>query len=98
MWGRDVDWYHFRPLRSTLTPDRGVGWGRSNCGAIIWTGIAAKRYWEVAGGLSIGTSANCTVTPQTPKLGIPQNTPFQITAKRYQMVQHFELIGVVKSL
>ena len=39
MLGRDVDWYHFRPLRSTLTPQIGGRFG----GSKLTIGIAAKR-------------------------------------------------------
>ena len=39
MWGRDFDWYNFRPPRSTLTPQMG---GRIG-GSKLDIGIAAKR-------------------------------------------------------
>ena len=60
MCGRHFDWYHFRPLRSTLSPRLGVEWKD-----IIWHWNSAEtatdraqlyieRYWEVVGALSIG--------------------------------------------
>ena len=44
MWGRDFDWYNFRPPSVTLTPQVGGG---SNCaGSKLDIGIAAKR-WQI---------------------------------------------------
>ena len=70
MWGRDFDWYHFLPARSTLTPQVG---GRIG-GSKLDIGIAAKRrqieqklcierYWEVVGRLSIGATRDPLTLP-----------------------------------
>ena len=54
MWRRDFDWYHFRPPRSTLTPE--TGWG-VELGGHNWTlelrpngsRWSKTLYWEVLG-------------------------------------------------
>ena len=58
--------------------------------------LCIEEYWEVVmGGLSIAATPDL-LTPKTPNWGSPK-LPLQIAAKRKQMEQRFEFIGVVKS-
>ena len=43
MWGRDFDWYHFRPPTPTQTPQLGGGVELGGGGSKLDTGIAAQR-------------------------------------------------------
>ena len=60
--------------------------------------MAEQNAREVVGGLSIGENPDPLALPylQIGKLGISK-LPLQITTKGWQMEQHFELMGIVKS-
>ena len=66
-----IDWYHFRPPRFPLTPQMGnrIGGGviisHWNCGQTTpdRAKLCTDRYWEVMGGLSIGTTPDPRNSP-----------------------------------
>ena len=88
MWGRDFDWYHFRPPTFTLSPKMGDRIG----GSKLDIGIAVKRRqiqqkFVLTG---IGKSgwafdwckSQPVNTPLTPKIEALRTSLLEVTAKR----------------